>query len=514
MSNLAVGLLAACDDDQLFAFPLWSRQRQLLAALEQGKRIHVWALGRRSGKSTLSALVCLWDALLRPDLDSMVRAGETRFAVAVATNHAQARLIVSAARSIVERSPLLSPLLDGATDDELRFILPSGAKTAIRAFPCTSRGGRGWPISCLVMDETAHFMDSEGFQAAERVWGALTPSTAQFGTHARIIMASTPYGTAGLFADMHARASAGSIDDAEAQHATSAEVNPTLDAAFLAQEEARDPDNFRAEYMAEFTGSGDAFLDFARIDDDARLPPQPPAAATSWVAGLDPAFSKDPFGYALVGRTSSGQLIVGPIGALRAQGDFGGPVDEVAGFAKEYKARAIVDQFSSAAVVERLQQKHHITTTVNTMSATSKTEIFQSLRAALYDGSLTLPDNPALLTELRRLRTRFSAGQSSVVNPRVGGSHGDIAQALAMAVHALSGAKGPGAAYKEYMEAELKFGSAAAIPEGYFTGAPAAQPPEEVPDCTRTDCSWKPSAEHPGYDECTNADCDLFQEVK
>jgi hypothetical protein len=291
MTGLREGLLDACDDGQLFNFPLWPRQRDLLAALERGLRIHVWALGRRSGKSTLAALVCLWDALLRPELDTMVRPGETRFAVAIATNHQQARLIVNAARSIVERSPLLAPLVDGATDDELRFLLPSGAKTAVRAFPCTSRGGRGWPVSTLVMDEAAHFVsETDGYQAAERVWGALTPSTAQFGPSARIILASTPFGTAGLFADQYARANAGEIADAEAQHATSQEVNPTLDADFLAREEARNPHNFRSEYLAEFAGSGDAFLDFSRIDDQ-RAPIQPPMGASTWVAGLDPAFS-------------------------------------------------------------------------------------------------------------------------------------------------------------------------------------------------------------------------------
>jgi hypothetical protein len=92
----------------------------------------------------MAALACLWDALLRPELEELVRPGETRYAVAVATNQAQARLIVSAARSVVERSPALSPLVEAMTDDEIRFSLPSGARTALRAFPCSSRGGRGW----------------------------------------------------------------------------------------------------------------------------------------------------------------------------------------------------------------------------------------------------------------------------------------------------------------------------------------------------------------------------------
>jgi len=75
-------------------------------------------------------LACLWDCTLRPELEARTRPGETRYAVAVATNPAQARLIVAAARSVVERSPALAALVEAVTEDELRFRLPSGAARA------------------------------------------------------------------------------------------------------------------------------------------------------------------------------------------------------------------------------------------------------------------------------------------------------------------------------------------------------------------------------------------------
>src|SRR4051812_49131236 len=109
---MRVDLLSACDDPQLLAFPLWQRQRELLAGAEHGPRLQVWALGRRSGKTTLGALLGLWDCLFRPDLDALVRPGERRHAVAVATNLRQARLFVRAALSIVERSPLLAEMVE------------------------------------------------------------------------------------------------------------------------------------------------------------------------------------------------------------------------------------------------------------------------------------------------------------------------------------------------------------------------------------------------------------------
>jgi hypothetical protein len=69
------------------------------------------------------------------------------------------------------------------------------------------------------------------------------------------------------------------------------------------------------------------------------------------------------------------------------------------------------------------------------MTATSKTAAFSELRARLAAGSLDLLDVPPLLAELRRRRSRYRAGSAAVVNPRVGGSHGDLAQALALAVY-------------------------------------------------------------------------------
>ena len=325
--SLQRGLLEACDDTRLLGLRLWARQRVLLTPLQRS-RLHVWALGRRSGKTTLAAAVCLWDCTMRPELDAMVRPGETRYAVAVATNMAQARVLVAAARSIVERSPALAPLLESATEDELRFVLPSGARTALRAFPCNSRGVRGFPISALVMDEAAHFLsETDGPAVAERVWNALVPATAQFGDHARVIVASTPYGSDGLFARLFEEAKSGKLVGAVAHHAATAEVNPTITAEFLATEEARDPISFGSEYRAEFQSAGDAYIDLDRASVGGR-DGAPPEAGTNWVAGLDPAFAArgDAFGVALVGRSraTAGQLIVGQVLALRPEGDFTG----------------------------------------------------------------------------------------------------------------------------------------------------------------------------------------------
>lgn len=425
---------------------LWPAQVELLRDLEGPARVHVWALGRRSGKTMMAALAATHSCLLRPDLDAMVRPGETRYAIVVATSREQARILVDAARSLVEASPLLAPLIKSADVDELRFRLPSGARTALKALPCNARAVRGLPVSLVVFDEIAHFLsETEGPAVAERVFTGLMPATAQFGDQARVLLISTPWGVDGLFATEFQRASSGELEGAVARQASTADMNPTITADFLAREEARDPDAYRAEYLAQFEGSGAAYLDFERF----RVAPRgelSPADGVGWVAGLDPAFSSDPFGVALVGRDplDRRRMVVGCVRAFapaRRAASFeerdaarDEKLDDVLAVVQRFGAQAVTDQYASRAVVERLRRSG-VSTRVVPMTATSKTAAYAEMRARLYDGTLEVYDEPALLKEMSRLRTRFTAGSAAVVNPRVGGSHGDMAQALALAVY-------------------------------------------------------------------------------
>lgn len=448
-------LVEACESNKLFGFGLWPAQRELLQVVDDAVvRIHVWALGRRSGKSTLAALVGLHDCLLRPELDGMVRPGERRYAVAVATRSQQARLIVSAALSIVEASPLLAGMLESATEDELRFR--NG--TVLAAFPCSSRGGRGWPISTLILDEAAHFVSdtSEGYQTAKRVWDALSPATAQFGDLGRIIVSSTPWGVDGFFAELWSKAQGGELPGAVAQQLATVDVNPTITEDFLAGEQARDPESFRSEFLAEFVGSGLAYLDPELIDDAVMDRSElSPDSIVEPVAGLDPAFSSDPFGLAIIGRdpverarhraggadTRRLVLAVARSWLPRKSASFeekhaleDETLTAVIAELRRYQVRDVVtDQYAAVAIVDRLSREGFRVESVP-MTAASKTAAFAELRAKLYARQLELYDNPDLIAELRRLRSRYTAGSAGVVNPRVGGSHGDIAQALALAV--------------------------------------------------------------------------------
>jgi phage terminase large subunit-like protein len=229
-------------------------------------------------------------------------------------------------------------------------------------------------------------------------------------------------------------------------------MNPTVQPEFFEAEQQRDPESFRSEYLAEFVGSGGAFLDPAVIEaavaDREELLPE---HASGWTAGLDPAFASDPFGLALVGRRD-GRLVLGRVQAwtpnrrwFRKPESFeerreveDEVLAEVAEVCKRYGARVVTDQYAAPQVVARLRELG-LSVQAIPMTASSKTASFQELRARLNMGELELYREQQLLAELGRLRTKYAAGSSSVVNPRVGGSHGDLAQALALAVYAMRG---------------------------------------------------------------------------
>lgn len=417
-------------------------QRRLVEALEVTPNAAV-AAGRRGGKTRTSAACALADLLYRPDLDALVQPGETRFAVCVATNLEQSRRLIEAARLIVDGSPGARQALVNQTSDELAFALPDGARVALRAFPCSSRGGRGYPVSTLILDETAFFVSSDdGDATAERVFGAMRPAQAQFGDLARCLLVSSPMGDDGFFARQWKRAHDGSLPGWAAYQLTSKEMNPTLSDEFLASLELESPETFGSEYLALFESGGNGLFDLSRVQVARDLGEAAPADADDWIAGLDPGYASDSFGLALLGRRG-GKLVLGPCRAIvpergKRTWEFKrGAQDKVTAQAvalcREYGAQAFTDQHESQAVITRARELG-LKATVFGMTRERKYAAFKELRDQLYTGNLVLPDNGTLREELSRVRVKLGEGGPKIVLPRSSRGHCDMVQALAVAV--------------------------------------------------------------------------------
>jgi hypothetical protein len=414
----------------------WPRQRDLLASLDGPERVHVWAIGRQSGKSSLAACAAVHNAAPRDDRDTIVPRGRTRYVLACAPSEDQAREFVRLCDALIDGSPMLRRMAT-VKADEIRFTLLSGAKTCIKAMPANSRSVRGLSASLIVLDEFAHFQDTAGPASDEEIFKALEPSTRVFRDGAKVLLISTPNGETGKFYELFQAAENGLLPSARAVHAPVWKVDTTLDDAWCDARRAElGEDVFRQELGAEFVAGGGQFFDLRQVefvDGPAR-----PEDGHSWVAGLDPAYHADKFGVALVGisREHPGLLLVGRLEGIepgkkrelsfargRAREDR--TLERVTEILWPYKPRIATDQHQADAMRSHFGRLGWPVHVVN-LTAPIQTAAFTSLRTRLIDGSLECWKHPPLVEELRRVRS--AATVERIELPRFAGSHCDIAR--------------------------------------------------------------------------------------
>jgi len=440
---MSVGLLEAAADRRLLGatLTLRAKQRELLASLDGSERLHVWAIGRQAGKSTLGAMAAVHNAALRADLDGMLPRGRVRYVLAAAPGQDQAVEFVRLCAALIEASPVLRPLAT-VKSDRIDFVLSSGAKTAIRAMPANSRSVRGMSASLIVLDEFAHFADTAGPASDERMFAALEPSTRVFGEAARVLVISTPFGEGGKFYELFCAARDGLLPSARAVHAPVWEIDTSLSEAWMEARRAElGEDVFRQEHGAEFVAGGGQFFDLRGLpleDGPAR-----PEDGHGWVAGLDPAFHSDRFGCALVGQSVEhrGLLLVGRVEAIEPKGKLlsfdqrrareDRTLERVWEIVGPYRPRVVTDQHQADAVRSYFGRLGVDVRVVN-LTAPVQTAAFTSTRTRLLDGSLRLWRHAGLLEELRRVRARDT---EKIELPRFAGGHADAASALALAVY-------------------------------------------------------------------------------
>jgi hypothetical protein len=141
---------------------------------------------------------------------------------------------------------------------------------------------------------------------------------------------------------------------------------------------------------------------------------------------------------------------------------------EVAQVLRAFDARGITDQYRSAGVTERLRRYGcHIR--AEPMTAPTKDAAWGFLRGRVNEGGIELPEHAQLLRELRAARTRYAAGRSSVVLPRIGGSHCDLAQALSLAVY-------------EHDRRSLDAGATMSVPSGQVRSLRFREEADPYPD--------------------------------
>jgi len=406
-------------------------------------------VGARGGKSyTLVAIRLLWGMLTR-DLSSLAP-GEVGVALVVAPDLRLSRQVVNYARGALQRRPELAALIEADSELELLLRLPGGKRVALQGLPAT-RGGsavRGRSLIDAALDEACFFRDAgDGYVVNDTdIYTAVAPRVMPGG---QVIIASTPWAESGLLYDLWAQ-NYGHPTTALVAHAPTLALNnsPWVQEQ-IAIERARDPENARREYDAEFMSSTTlGFFDGNAIKQST----SDYALGETYQGRLRYAAAAD-FGF----KSDSSALVIVCYDGERYRQVYedevrpepGKPlvpsevVSRFASAAKAYGCRHIIaDGHYSQAIAEHLRA-HEIALIESPGGIQGKLATHNRAKAVLQEGRCMLSAEGDCHRQLKDvLRKNQPGGQVSIyVKRKPGKGHGDIASAWVLAIHYLATAQ-------------------------------------------------------------------------
>lgn len=441
---MAISISQFSADPNLLNTPLWDKQAEILEQFWTGSyTLAVWALGRRSGKTLMAAVTATYAAtMLASEYKRHLRPGEKFFIVSVANTIDQARIALQSVKDLITASQFLKPLIVRDTTDTLE--LSNGA--VFKALPASSRSGRGMACPVVIFDELAHALDTEaGNAAGDSLYAALSPSVAQFGGLGKILLLSSPWIQQGVFWDLYKQADSGQYPYMQRVNLPTWEVNRNISQDWLDQEKARDPELFRIEYGAEFTGNVAAFLDGQLIDaainhDRGVLPPLPRFKGRYYLS-LDPAKGNRDAYTACIAHLDGARLVVDLFHQFAPSWGDGKKATVAIALVEDWILEqhkvygftsVVLDQYNSSSTIQRLSGKVKIREL--TWTAPTKTEAYSKLRELANAGNLELYPHPKAIQQLKNLTVKYRPNGTWDVS---GGSHAavdDYPSALAGAV--------------------------------------------------------------------------------
>jgi hypothetical protein len=457
-----VNILEALDHPALFAplFPggTWSTWRVFLAALfglpmddadlavyrHHTGRITPPAVafqeaalvvGRRGGKSRVLALVATYLATFL-SYGPHLAPGEIATVAIIAADRRQARVIFRFIEGALRGVAALSDLVMNVTGEMIEL----SNRVVIEVHTASFRVTRGYTFAAVLADETAFWRSEDSTNPDVEIFRALRPGLANIPT-AMLLNASSPYRKTGVLYQAFARGFG--RDDAKilVWHATTLEMNPSLDPSVVEQAYEDDPASAAAEYGAEFRDDINEFVSREIIDActvRGRVE-MLPAAGVLYRAFVDPAGGSgtDSMTLAIAHRQDKA-CVLDAIREIRPPFSPEAAVSEMSALLKTFRVHDVVgdryagewprEQFRNAGINYRLSDQ-------------TKSDLYRDVLPSLNSGNAELLDIKRLASQFCGLERRTARGGRDSIDHGPAG-HDDVANAAAGALLLVQQKKG------------------------------------------------------------------------
>jgi hypothetical protein len=223
-------------------------------------------IGRRGGKSRFLALTATHLATAR-DYTPYLAPGEVATIAVIAADRKQARSIFRFIQGMLTEVRLLAGMLedDGGGAESIRLT----NRVVIEIHTASFRVTRGYTFAAVLADETAFWRDDTSANPDVEIFRALRPGLSSI-PGSILLNASSPYRRAGVLWTTFRRHWGKDGGRVLVWKGSTAEMNPSVDRALIAEAYEDDPASAASEYGAEFRDDL-ADLASARIGGDGAL---------------------------------------------------------------------------------------------------------------------------------------------------------------------------------------------------------------------------------------------------
>ena len=458
----------------------------------QERREMVLSVGRRSGKTALSACIAAYETyklIMKGDPHSYygIMPSNPIQIISIATDKDQAGILYQDVSGHFRGCNFFAPYTANNTMSYARFQTPRDiekygrysedptARASLRVTfrSCIAKGLRGAGNLVIIMDEAAHFTDN-GQSSAANVYDAVSPSAATFSpkdpndntkplgdSEGRVISISSPLGKQGHFYTLFQLGFSGTkaAENMLCIEAPTWEVNPTLPASEYSKHYHKDPNVFFTEFGGQFTDRTRGWIekedDLLACIDKQRRPQEVAPSRSPHFIGIDVGLVNDASAIA-IGHIEfiegHNRIVLDLVDQIKAgEGKYRDverlEFEQVADWIQQlsrkfYITSGMFDQWSGIPFEQALIKRGLTQIKTEHMTRQTNSDIFKNFKDMMWEKWLVLYDWPLpkdsglsphcpYITQLLELQAEYKSKYVTIVAaPAMADKHDDMADAL------------------------------------------------------------------------------------
>lgn len=388
-------------------------------------------IGRRGGKSFVMALVAVFLATFR-DYRPFLQPGEQATVAVIAADRKQARVIMRYIVGLLTNVPMLAKLIGEPTKESVELE----GQVTIEVRTASYRTTRGYAYAAVLCDEVAFWSVEGAAEPDYEILDAIRPGMASI-PGAMLICGSSPYARKGALWDAFQRYHGKDDAPVLVWQAATKDMNPSIATKVITDAYERDPASAAAEYGAQFRSDVEALLsrDAVAAVIETGVRERPPESRINYQAFVDPSGGSADSMTLAISHREDGVAVLDAVREVKPPFSPESVVAEFCDLLKRYGLRSVTgDRYGGEWPREQFRKQG----VEYVLADKSRSELYLGLVPAINSRLVRLLDVPHLEQQLVGLERRTSRVGRDTID-HAPGAHDDVANAVAGALHLVSG---------------------------------------------------------------------------